>query len=263
MSKACKLTVAYDCTFLGLGYINPKSRTGIYRVVQDGLLALLNQPSINLNLSSIGDKNSAWNETASKLCLRTLNLNLEDKLIASYPSWVHSSLSLPIKFQKKIIENSFQSFPLLYKGGLALQIPIDSLTQNSKKHLAHPNFDVYHSSFLALPSILSNLNIPRILTVHDLIPILFPQFCTQRTLDRFKEILSSINPEKDWIICVSEATKNDFCEYIKIDPARVFVVPNAASKYFQRADSDRKIDAVINRYGLAKNSYLLSLSTIE
>jgi glycosyltransferase involved in cell wall biosynthesis len=67
------------------------------------------------------------------------------------------------------------------------------------------------------------------------------------------------------VICISESTKNDLCNYSsKIDPAKVFVTHLAAepSMFYQCKDFN-KINSVRNKYKIPEGSYMLGLSTLE
>jgi glycosyltransferase involved in cell wall biosynthesis len=103
----------------------------------------------------------------------------------------------------------------------------------------------------------------RFLTCYDLIPLLYPQFCTPGQSRFARELLRSIEPG-DWVICISQATKDDLCDRHAIDPARVFVTHLAAAPelFYPCADAER-IAAARARYGIPDGSYLLSLSTLE
>jgi glycosyltransferase involved in cell wall biosynthesis len=245
-----------------MGYINPKSRTGIFRVTQETLLALLDRPDLSVQLVNLSDKSGIWDEVAAQLYLESLGLNLEDHFIHSFPKLWLATLRIPVKLQKSLIHQTYQSLPLLYKAGIAMQIPIDRGTK-----VFQPPFkaspDVYHSSFLPLPKALESSSITRILTVHDLIPIKYPEFCTPKTNARFQRILNSIHPQKDWITCVSEATKRDLCNYLQIDPERVFVVPLAAASHFHPVTNPDTLSHTLHPHGLQPQRYLLSLATIE
>ncbi|MCS4159175.1 glycosyltransferase family 4 protein [Salinibacter ruber] len=67
----------------------------------------------------------------------------------------------------------------------------------------------------------------------------------------------------DWVVTVSESTKNDLCERRPIDPERVFVVPNAASDdLFYPVTDDKRIWTVRQKYGIPEGRYLLSLHSM-
>jgi glycosyltransferase involved in cell wall biosynthesis len=121
--------------------------------------------------------------------------------------------------------------------------------------------DVFHSPFYPLPQQVRDVQ--KFLTVHDLIPILYPQFCVPSQVQFANEILHSIGPE-DWVVCVSEATKNDLCNHAPIDPARVFVTLLAAApELFYPCADPEKIARVRIKYDIPDGPYILSLNTLE
>ena len=61
------IKVAYDISILGSGYINPKARTGIFRAVEQTLLALLKHPDLELNLICLNNRTSFWYTIATQL----------------------------------------------------------------------------------------------------------------------------------------------------------------------------------------------------
>src|SRR5262249_17796785 len=121
--------------------------------------------------------------------------------------------------------------------------------------------DIYHSP--AFPLQPCGARTQRVLTCYDLIPIRHPDLVLP-THQRFaKEILQSVQPS-DWMICISEAVRNDFCEFLGFDPRRTFVTHLAAdSSLFYRETDDGVIQRARQRYGIPAGPYLLSLATLE
>ena len=111
-------------------------------------------------------------------------------------------------------------------------------------------------------------NTRRVLTVYDLIPVLYPELFAHGmalTVKKiFDDILKSIGPD-DFFLCISEATKRDLCTHLGIDPSRAAVTPLAASAelFFPVGDREQ-VSAVASRYGLPAGArYLLSVNTLE
>jgi glycosyltransferase involved in cell wall biosynthesis len=123
---------------------------------------------------------------------------------------------------------------------------------------------IYHSPFHPIPDAISaNIEVAKFLTVHDLIPIKFPQYFTREAVAQFKRILDSITRDTR-IFCVSNSTRNDLFGYLDyIDRENVTVTRLAASPLFCPV-SDRQLIATIKRkYGIPDAPYLLSLCTLE
>ncbi len=89
--------------------------------------------------------------------------------------------------------------------------------------------DIFHSFYFPInDEIRKYPNLKRVVTVHDLIPILFPDL--HFTSDLIKKIIASIGKD-GYAVCVSENTKRDLLKYApQLNPDHVFVNLLAASK---------------------------------
>lgn len=124
--------------------------------------------------------------------------------------------------------------------------------------------DIFHSTFYSIPQQAANArHLNKFLTVYDVIPILYPQFFEAGLDDFAKKILHSAGPE-DSFICISNATRDDLCNYRSdILPSRVFVAYPAASDIFYPCSDPEGVSQVRQKYGIPDGPYLLSLSTLE
>lgn len=121
---------------------------------------------------------------------------------------------------------------------------------------------VFHSTYYPINPIVKRFpHLKNVVTVHDLIPILFPEF--HFTSELIKEIIASIGDD-GYVICVSENTKKDLLDYApQINPERVFVGLLAASpKIFYVCENEDHFIKVSTKYNLPEK-YLLSLATLE
>jgi glycosyltransferase involved in cell wall biosynthesis len=124
--------------------------------------------------------------------------------------------------------------------------------------------DIFHSPFYAFPEFLeSDGATSRFLTVYDLVPVLFPELLTSHQVEVVHDALNSLTPE-DWVICISQSTKDDLCDHAGVDPARVFVTPLAASPqiFYPFTDADAT-ELVRKRHGIPPGDYVLALNTLE
>lgn len=121
-----------------------------------------------------------------------------------------------------------------------------------------PDATLFHSTeHLLLPL----RDVPTVLTVHDLIFKLFPEYHKKLNYWYLNLAMPLFCRRADAIIAVSEATKQDIITYYGIDPAKIFVVYEAAADHFRPPDPDQ-IDRVRRTYHLPER-YLMHLSTIE
>ncbi|HVT40174.1 MAG TPA: glycosyltransferase family 1 protein [Gemmatimonadaceae bacterium] len=124
-------------------------------------------------------------------------------------------------------------------------------------------FDVVHSLRTPLPARGQIGARVRALTIHDVIPLIHPEWMYATAEAEVREIAASILSD-DFVITISGATARDVTARLGIPPERIFVVPlAAATELFYREESVAAIDAVKARYGIPGGPYLLSLCTLE
>jgi glycosyltransferase involved in cell wall biosynthesis len=103
-------------------------------------------------------------------------------------------------------------------------------------------------------------DLPRVITIYDLIPVTRPDFVTENQTRRFQTLLNRIDVERDWVICISEFTKMEFCERTGMSRERVVAVPLAAAPGFRRIADPEVIAATRLRYHIPEGEYLLCLA---
>lgn len=104
-------------------------------------------------------------------------------------------------------------------------------------------------------------NTPTVLTVHDLIFKLYPQYHKRLNLWYLNQAMPLFCERARAIIAVSEATKRDIVAHYGIDPAKIHVVYEAAADHFAPA-SPEEIELVRRKYDLPAR-FLIHLGTIE
>lgn len=91
---------------------------------------------------------------------------------------------------------------------------------------------------------------PLIVTVHDLIPYVFPQTCSPRYLSRFLERMPQIVEMADVVITVSRHTKEDLRSILQVPEEKLVVTYEAPEPVYQPMDKDLARGVVANKYGL-------------
>lgn len=246
--------VVLDGSVLGLGFFHEQSRTGIYRVAENLVKGLSKGNLAEVAIAST----EHLPETIAYLEKHHLNCNFpivnkpKDIQFASFENNIVSSFaykSLPQKVVREIFTRLRARFKPFYS------FNVNTLSRH----------DIYHSPFLPIPRELRGLSKPKkVITIHDLIPHLFPSYFGEWNVNMMKKILDCIDVDT-YPICVSEATKNDLCEVTGISPDRVFVVPLAASedKFYQMRDNE-EIEYILQKYNInIHKRYLLSIATLE
>jgi glycosyltransferase involved in cell wall biosynthesis len=254
------MKILYDISVLGIGYNQPRARTGIFRVTENLAIGLANSEKCDLRLcttQSLFLLNETMKYILSSKGLEEAGFVHPDQRLKLY-SYAEKSIvkineSKQVRLDSKVLRRA-----LYY-----IMQSLDKNTQVLNSNDAN-KADVFHSPYHPLPEYLESQKIKRILTVHDLIPILHPQFFEFKEDDFLKKTLSSLHPE-DWVTCVSQATKDDLCNHLNtINPAQVRVTHLAASELFYPCRDPQRIKSVKTKYQIPDGAtYILSLSTLE
>ncbi len=121
-----------------------------------------------------------------------------------------------------------------------------------------PNAELFHSTeHLLMPL----HGVPTVLTVHDLIPKLFPAYHKKLNYWYLNLAMPLYCRRADAIVAVSQATRQDIVTHFGIDPAKIHVVHEAPASHFQPV-SPARVTQIKQTYDLP-DRYLVHLSTIE
>ncbi|MGB3713505.1 MAG: glycosyltransferase family 1 protein, partial [Candidatus Promineifilaceae bacterium] len=121
-----------------------------------------------------------------------------------------------------------------------------------------PEAELYHSTEHLLMPV---RHIPSVLTVHDLIFKLYPNYHKRLNYWFLNLAMPLFCRRASAIIAISEATKQDIVEYYGVDPAKIHVVHESAARNF-KPPSSADVARVRNEYGLP-DQFLLHLGTVE
>jgi glycosyltransferase involved in cell wall biosynthesis len=130
----------------------------------------------------------------------------------------------------------------------------------AKEVFGGKRFDVFHCPHLRPPPRDLTGDLPRVLTVYDLIPLVRPDFVNEYQAMVVRTLLNRIDVERDWIICISEFTRMEFCERTGMTPERVMVVPLGAAHFFRPVTDPDVIAATRSRYHVPEGEYFLCLA---
>jgi glycosyltransferase involved in cell wall biosynthesis len=101
-----------------------------------------------------------------------------------------------------------------------------------------------------------------VLTLHDLIPYHFPQFCPKLTKAWFDECLVRHLAQVDLIITPSHQTKRDLAGMLGVDEEEIRPIHHAPHERFRPIEDRERIQAVKTRHGLGQRPYLINVSTL-
>lgn len=116
----------------------------------------------------------------------------------------------------------------------------------------HWALDVFHAPYFCMPYALP---CPSVVTIYDLIPLVFPQGFSAAQRLSFRLMVALAVRRARAVIAVSAATRADLLRYFKLSPDRVHVTPLAAdASFYPRPPAE--VAAVRARYGLP-DAYVL------
>jgi glycosyltransferase involved in cell wall biosynthesis len=99
-------------------------------------------------------------------------------------------------------------------------------------------------------------------TIHDMIPLLWPQWVTRKHRLVVSAAYQRLGRQADVVITPSEATKADVVRHLRINPERIEVIPWGCEQRFQPMPDRDRFAAVRQKYQLPVR-YLLFVGTLE
>lgn len=121
------------------------------------------------------------------------------------------------------------------------------------------NYDVFHCTHLS-PITIPKL--PRVTTIHDIIPLLRPELVVSESSLAFAKLLKLNITNSTKIIAVSEATKSDLVNLCMVPPTKIRVVHEAAPKDFYPVSYDAAFP-ILDLLKLVDQPYFLFIGNIE
>jgi len=112
--------------------------------------------------------------------------------------------------------------------------------------------DTYHSAYYLMPYW---PKVPTVLTIYDLIPLLFPGHSSRRARLLFRWTTALALRSAERVIAISEATRRDLLDHFHLPAERVITTPLAADPAF-RPQPLASITALRTRYGLPEQFVL-------
>ncbi|MFO7629159.1 MAG: glycosyltransferase family 1 protein [Prochlorococcaceae cyanobacterium] len=248
--------ILLECSVLGAGRRVARSRTGIHRYIIELALALQELPIPPRLRPFCNDPQwlVASLEAVQELGLEATLLEQQMPPPPPDPSWMRS---IPSRMRNK-------GKGMLARRGLTpFQRRTHQLICCAMANAPQPGLSVIHD-----PHLRSNFwgygLIPRVCTIHDLVPLLHPQWCNDGVAKLQHNSLQALQPQ-DFIATVSEATRNDLlscCPQIRADQCHV--TPLAASPLFRPVEDPDLQQQARRAAGLAADTpYLLTLSTLK
>ncbi len=253
------LNVILDISVLGLGVTNSLFRTGIYRVVENLALELTRLDGIDLKFSAIKLPGLAkrYRLTQSMMAPVPLAIPRSRLILSSVLGSLISAEQERSPSPRRLTDGCWMAYVLADALIGKLLPPIDGSS------LKTPS--IFHSTmpFYQIPKqVRRTRGVSVFVTAYDLTPILYPEYVGNRLRVRLEKALHSLC-SSDWVLCISEATRNDLLNYCgNLDPERVLVTHLAASSRFRNVADDLELARVRSRYKIPDGPYFFSLCNL-
>ncbi len=207
--------------------------------------------TIDLRSLSSGNVSGVENYTLN-LLEHLLTIDKKNTYTLYYNSWKKASLPDLHFINSKIVKTSFPN-KVLNLMLMAKLVDMEKLS-GPTDCLFMPNLNQFNI----------NPNVKLVLTVHDLSPIVTPEYYDAKRnlwhkLLRYKQAFN----RADLIFAVSDFTKYDLMKHFNLPENKIHVVHSGIDhKHFNTEIPDEKLREVRNIYGLP-GDYILFLNTIE
>ena len=221
-------------------------KTGIFRVVENAFRSLAAAQKIELTLCS------GLSLAALATCMEYLGSASGHYSIACYPVMSHVMRTIA-KMRGKTVRRIERAI-----GRYVPPVP----------HRFWRHADIFHAPYACFDmpeGININKGIKTFLTVHDLSALRYPEYnSTSKTLYTVVRTLESYDRDNGWFFAVSQSTKDDMCNYMEIDPRRIFVTYLAADlEIFYHVSDVHDIARVRRKYGIPHGEYILCVSRLD
>ena len=259
------IKIAYDISHLGVYFDRYDAQHGIYRVVDEVLNELCKRDDLAITAVALDGADPLHDSIRS---LRYLE-NRKPPLNCGFNYAFHVSPGLRNVYkaafgaerwrtpERKLFHSPRALFLRCVRAAL---YRAHHRFGSQRRVFDYDGLQVFHCPHLGLPAKDLTGDLPRVITIYDLIPLIRPEFVSQPQTIVLETLLNRIDVERDWVICISEFTKMEFCERTGMDPERVTVVPLAAAHFFRPVTDPDVIAATRLRYQIPDGEYLLCLA---
>lgn len=131
-----------------------------------------------------------------------------------------------------------------------------------KRDLQNDGIDLYHGLSNEIPVGLEDCHIRSVVTIHDLIFLLHPEFYKPADRWIYKQKFTYSAHHADLVIAVSEHTRQDIIRLLKVPEEKVRVVYQGCSPDFRLEPSPDEMERVSQKYQLPA-AYMLCVGTLE
>ncbi len=167
--------------------------------------------------------------------------------------------------QAKIFQNFLPAAPHLHlvkPPGLYRVLPDAWRLTGLAASIKNLKLDIYHGLSNELPFFISKNKVCRVVTIHDLIFLRFPELYKAHDRIIYHAKFKAACQVANKIIAVSEQTQKDLIQFYGIRPEKTAVVYQDCNPIFHHLVNPAALQAVKEKYRLP-DKYLLSVGTLE
>lgn len=107
-------------------------------------------------------------------------------------------------------------------------------------------FDLYHNLHNGIGMKAGSKK--TLITVHDMIPLIYPSYCGASYRERFQKEVSAAMEKADGILTVSENSKADILRFTTVAAERIHVIPEAPKHHCKPLPAEECADYLFARY---------------
>jgi len=148
------------------------------------------------------------------------------------------------------------------KNNLGKIIPSIWRTFQLAKQISEDRIEIYHGLSNELPRKINKIKTKSIVTIHDLIFLRYPEFYKKIDRKIYLQKFKYSCEVADIVFAISEQTKSDIVNFLKIDEAKIEVVYQSCNSIFTQKKSESDKNKIRKKYNLPQQ-YLLYVGTIE
>ncbi len=119
--------------------------------------------------------------------------------------------------------------------------------------------DIYQFFNFIVPT---NISGKVITTIHDLTYILYPETMDKKNRERLKKDMINTVNRVDYILTISENSKNDIIKYLNIPEDKITVIYPGVDEMYKQVLDEKHIEKIKRKYNII-GRYLLYLGTLE
>ena len=130
------------------------------------------------------------------------------------------------------------------------------------KQLKKDKIEIYHGLTGELPIGIEKTNIKTVVTIHDLIFVRYPEL--YKAFDRkiyFKKFKHAAETA-DVVVAITEQTKEDIIDFLKIDPKKIQVIYQGCHNIFKEDIPADSQDDVFEKYSIPTD-YILNVGSVN